>query len=150
MSWLLDPLQSLPLASSCFQLSFFLLRLELPKTLSSINPGQALTCHAILLLVWLTPFLAPYRRKLLLAALVLGRFALSEVLLGAAREVPAAATKFDYKSMSSGETMFGEFVATASHYGVAVIVVQLIMYLFNSFLCFFLQRMYGIDSVDGI
>jgi len=87
MSWFLDPLQSLPLASSCFQLSFFLPRLPLPKTLSSINPGQALTCHAILLLVWLTPFLAPYRRKLLVAALVLGRFALSEVLLGAAREV---------------------------------------------------------------
>jgi len=39
---------------------------------------SALTCHAILLLVWLTPFLAPYRRKLLVAALVLGRFALSE------------------------------------------------------------------------
>ena len=40
---------------------------------------EALTCHAILLLVWLTPFLASHRRKLLMAALVLGRFALSEV-----------------------------------------------------------------------
>lgn len=39
---------------------------------------SALTCHAILLLVWLTPFLASHRRKLLMAALVLGRFALSE------------------------------------------------------------------------
>ncbi|CAK9075404.1 unnamed protein product [Durusdinium trenchii] len=38
----------------------------------------AFTCHAIMLLVWLTPFLAPYRRKLLMVALVLGRFALSE------------------------------------------------------------------------
>ncbi|CAK9076135.1 unnamed protein product [Durusdinium trenchii] len=40
--------------------------------------SMAFTCHAIMLLVWLTPFLAPYRRKLLMVALVLGRFALSE------------------------------------------------------------------------
>ena len=39
---------------------------------------EAFSCHAIMLLVWLTPFLAQSRRKLLIFALVLGRFALSE------------------------------------------------------------------------
>mmetsp|Transcript_6378 Transcript_6378/g.14704 ORF Transcript_6378/g.14704 Transcript_6378/m.14704 type:complete len:1243 (+) Transcript_6378:85-3813(+) len=41
--------------------------------------ASSLTCHAILILVWLTPFLASHRRKLLLVALVLGRFPLSEM-----------------------------------------------------------------------
>mmetsp|Transcript_6380 Transcript_6380/g.14716 ORF Transcript_6380/g.14716 Transcript_6380/m.14716 type:complete len:1247 (+) Transcript_6380:85-3825(+) len=41
--------------------------------------ASSLTCHAILILVWLTPFLASHRRKLLLIALVLGRFPLSEM-----------------------------------------------------------------------
>lgn len=40
---------------------------------------SSLTSHAILVLVWLTPFLAKYRRQLLLLALVLGRFPLSEM-----------------------------------------------------------------------
>ena len=40
---------------------------------------SSLTCHAIMVLVWLTPFLAQHRRKLLLVALVLGRFPLSEM-----------------------------------------------------------------------
>jgi len=41
--------------------------------------ASSLSCHAILILVWLTPFLASHRRKLLLVALVLGRFPLSEM-----------------------------------------------------------------------
>ena len=39
----------------------------------------ALMCHGILILVWMTPILAEHRRKLLLAAVILGRFALSEL-----------------------------------------------------------------------
>ena len=149
LSWLLDPLQSLPLASSCFQLSFFLLQFALPKTLSSINPGQALTCHAILLLVWLTPFLAPYRRKLLLAALVLGRFALSEVLLGAAREVPASGNKMlqvNVKWWNDVRGICGNCFSIWS--GCDCCSADYVSIQFFSL--FFLQRMYGIDSVDGI
>jgi len=41
--------------------------------------GSSFTSHAILVLVWLTPFLAKHRRQLLLLALVLGRFPLSEM-----------------------------------------------------------------------
>ncbi|CAE7455636.1 unnamed protein product, partial [Symbiodinium pilosum] len=40
---------------------------------------SSMSCHAIMVLVWLTPFLAQHRRKLLLVALVLGRFPLSEM-----------------------------------------------------------------------
>ncbi|CAJ1338319.1 unnamed protein product [Effrenium voratum] len=40
--------------------------------------ASALLCHVIMLMVWLTPFLAKYRQSLLVAGLVLGRFALSE------------------------------------------------------------------------
>lgn len=39
----------------------------------------SLVCHAILVLVWMTPFLAKHRRQLLLVAVVLGRFPLSEI-----------------------------------------------------------------------
>ena len=40
---------------------------------------SSLTGHAIMVLVWLTPFFSQHRRKLLLIALVLGRFPLSEM-----------------------------------------------------------------------
>ena len=40
---------------------------------------SSLTSHVILVLVWLTPFLAKQRRQLLLIALVLARFPLSEM-----------------------------------------------------------------------
>jgi len=39
----------------------------------------SLVCHAVLVLVWMTPFLAKHRRQLLLVAVVLGRFPLSEI-----------------------------------------------------------------------